>query len=240
MKRRIQFINMKMKRRFLLISLLLITAVLGTSIAASSMAWNRGPIPTFRIPDDQVPLDRVHTTGVEQAVQISDNSHPSSELTPSLPTIAQRVPDELVPENVNTIEMKQVITVPLNSSESGRESSFSTMGTITLIYGFHWYQFSPYAVAVAGYARTTSDFCTTKLYAEAKLYRNVSHQNNDWEFMERAESSQNWGCVMDSGEAKTGYWTAPNGTDWRVNTQHAAWWPGGSGSWSQVKYDSFP
>ncbi len=80
MKRRIQFIYMKMKRRFLLISLLLITAVLGTSIVASSMAWNRGPIPTFRIPDDQVPLDRVHTTGVEQAVQISDNSHPSSEL----------------------------------------------------------------------------------------------------------------------------------------------------------------
>jgi len=228
-----------MIRRLVKIStIMLLLVMLSTIVASGAIAQKHGPIPTFRVPDDQVPRDRVHTVGVEQVIQVSD-SHPSPESSPTWPTLPQRVPDEMVPENVNTVEMKQVITVPLSSSGANGGFPLSTTGTITLIYGFHWYQFSPYAVAVAGYARTKSDFCTTKLYAEAKLYRDMYH-HDDWEFMEKAESNQNWGCVMDSGEAKTNYWTAPNGANWRVNTTHAAWWPGGHGSWTRVKYDSFP
>jgi len=128
-------------------------------------------IPSIRIPDDQVPWERVRTAGVEHTVLASGES--PSFLNPELPLLSkpQRAPDDLVPEDVYTIKMEKTIKVPLAIGHAEDDAPSSTAGTITLTYGFHWFQFNPYAVAVAGYARTQSDFCATKLFAQATLYR---------------------------------------------------------------------
>ena len=74
---------------------------------ARPMVKDQNPTPTFptlRIPDDQVPLDRVHTVGVEQVIQVTD-SQPSSETTASSwPAHPLRVPDELASDDVKDIE----------------------------------------------------------------------------------------------------------------------------------------
>lgn len=88
----------------LLFSLFLLWQVM--PIVAHPLGKEQNPtptIPTLRIPDDQVPLDRVHTVGVEQVIQVSD-SQSSSETASSWPAIPQRVPDELTSEDAKTIE----------------------------------------------------------------------------------------------------------------------------------------
>jgi hypothetical protein len=221
--RKVKFVSM-----FLLLTLLLSASTAG--------AVEQEPPPEqvpVRIPSDQVPWDKVKFAGVKESVGIPPSE---SEAVAGKP-IPQRVPDDQVPEVVNRVEFKEVIAVPIAKEGIGR--LFGRSGTVTLTYGFYWYQWNPWNVAVAGYARTQSDFCATRLYAEAKLYRDVEHDGT-WEFMERDISNATGSCVTDSGEAKTGYWTAPNDTNWKVMTDHLAEWVGEKDSWTRVKYDSFP
>jgi hypothetical protein len=187
-----------------------------------------------RVPPDQVP-DEINIAGISESVQVS----PSEGETVAETLVPSRVPDDQVPDVVNKVEFREVITVPVADVGSAQPFGSLDSGTVTLTYGFYWYQFSPTHVAVAGYARTESDFCAQRLFAHVKLYRDVEH-NGTWEFMDEDDANATGLCVTDSGEAKTSFWTAPNNTDWKVNTEHLARWDGNTQTWERQKVDSFP
>jgi hypothetical protein len=207
---------------------------------APSRTMGQGPLSetvSLRVPDDQVP-EKVLKVGVGETISIG----PQADGGDSEGFISQKVPDDQIPEKVNKVEFKEVITLPMTDAR-GREllglATPRSRGTITLSYGFYWYQYSPTAVAVAGYARTQANFCCTRLYAWVVLRKDETHQG-DWDYVDDDDAENTGSCVYDSGEAKTSYWTAPNGTDWKVETDHSARWNGGSGFWERQKVDSFP
>jgi hypothetical protein len=170
-----------------------------------------------RVPTDQVP-DEVNVAGV--SVQVPPSK---SELDVKTP-VPKRVPDDEVPDRVNKVEYTKQVRA---------------LGMITYRYGFYWYQYTPGVVAVAGFAQTETDFCAERLYARARLYRDVEHDGT-WEFMDIDPSESTGACVKDSGEAKTDFWTAPNGTDWKVRSEHATEWDDQKDTWNGQKVDSFP
>lgn len=112
------------------------------------------------VPSDQVP-EKVNVAGVSESVLVFPAE---GEAITEIP-IPRRVPDDQVPAEVNKVEFTEVIAVPVAEVGSAQSSGSLDSGTVTLTYGFYWYQFSPTHVAVAGYARTESDFCAQRLYA---------------------------------------------------------------------------
>jgi len=222
-------------RRIKFLSIFMLLALLVS--AGPGGVMSQGP-PTAqvpaRVPSDQVP-EEVNVAGVSERVSVSPAE---SEVIAEQP-VPRRVPDDQVPAEVNKVEFTEVIAVPVAGVGSARPSGSLDSGTVTLTYGFYWYQFSPTHVAVAGYARTESDFCAQRLYAYVRLYRDVEH-DGIWEFMDEDDANATGACVTDSGEAKTSFWTAPNNTDWKVNTEHLASWDSNTQIWNRQKVDSFP
>jgi hypothetical protein len=120
---------------------------------------------------------------------------------------------------------------------SARGGQIPTLPTGTNFWGN--IQYTPDVVAVAGFAQTETDFCAERLYARARLYRDVEHDGT-WEFMDLDPSESTGACVKDSGEAKTNFWTALNGTDWKVRSEHVAQWDEQKDTWNGQKVDSVP
>ncbi len=215
-------------------------SVVGTGLillAVVMVAWTTTPAPVpARVPPDQVP-DHVNNAGIHERLNIGSSIAAPRRffLTP----VPARIPWNKAPRAVHKVSYTEVVTVSLKSNNTGTSQSPLETGTVTLSYGFYWYRWNPWYVAVAGYARTQTDFCAQRLYARAALYRDVEHTGN-WEYMEMDESEARGSCVTDSGEALTGYWTAPNGTDWKDKTLHTAQWDDNSQSWARQKVDSFP
>ena len=218
---------------------LLITLVLLLSIAPDRI-MGQGPssetIPS-RVPDNQVP-QKVYKVGVDEGISIGPQANGGD----GEGFVSQRIPADQVPQQVNKVEFKEVITLPMTNVRAKELLGSETVrnpDTITLSYGFYWYQFSSTAVAVRGYARTQADFCCTRLFTWVVLSKDEFHQGN-WEYVDEDDAESTGICVQDSGEAQTSYWTAPNNTDWKVDTDHSARWDGGSGFWERQKVDSFP
>jgi hypothetical protein len=219
--------------RFVSTVALIITLLLSVGLSAAQGQQPPAEAVPARVPDDQVPA-QVNVAGVSEKQTILPAQ------SDGLAAIPSRVPEDQIPAIVNKVEFTEVITVSLVSARDlDGSSGVATPGTVTLSYGFYWYQWNPWTVAVAGYARTQADFCCTKLRAKAVLWRDVEH-DGIWEYMDEKLAERTGICVTDSGEAMTGYWTAPNNTDWKVVTSHFAQWVGGSQAWDRVKYDSFP
>lgn len=216
------------------LSVFVLLALLLSASSAGVMGQEPPEQVPVRIPPDQAP-EYVNVAGVSERVQVlsSESEAPADKPAP------EKVPDDQVPQVVNKVGFREAITVPVASVSSGQMFGTLDSGTVTLSYGFYWFQLNPSTVAVAGYARTESDFCAQSLFAKATLYRDVEHDGT-WEYMEEDESSATGACVTDSGEARTGYWTAPNNTDWKVRTLHRAQWDGNWQSWERQKVDSFP
>jgi len=225
--------DVKMVLKLLSPLLLIIAVTLAlTSYGKTIYAkWMSAPDLTTvpaRVPPDQVP-EKVNVAGVNVVIQLPQSANKMDANKP----VPERVPDEEVPERVNKVERIKVIRIPIITSAG------QTLGTLTYRYGFYWYQYNSSTVAVAGFARTQADFCTQRLFARVKLYRDVMH-NGNWQFMDRNQSERTGVCVTDSGEARTGYWTAPNGTDWMVRTEHLARWNNHTETWNGQAVDSFP
>ena len=214
--------KMKFLSLFVLLALLL-SAESGEVIGLGSPMES---VPA-RVPPDQVP-DEVNVAGVSVQVQVPP---PKSELDVKTP-VPKRVPYDEVPDRVNKVEHTRQV-------RAATTDVTRPLGTITYRYGFYWYQYTPDVVAVAGFAQTETGFCAERLYARARLYRDVEHDGT-WEFMDLDPSESTGACVKDSGEAKTNFWTALNGTDWKVRSEHVAEWDEQKDTWNGQKVDSFP
>lgn len=190
--------------------------------------------PPARIPAEQAP-NVVYRAGVIESVGFSTVS-PKTKSDESIP---RRIPKEQAPESVKKVEFVETFAFPLAGSAEGGGTALDAPGTVTLSFGFYWYQFSPSYVAVAGYARTETSFCATRVYAKSRLYRDVEHDGT-WEYMDDATQEQTGTCVTDSGEALTDYWTAPNNTSWKNYSSHYVSWNGGGEGWERTVFDAFP
>lgn len=187
-----------------------------------------------RVPPEEVP-DHVNKVGVSETA-------PGSSATAPLPPetfVPAYIPKELAPESVNKVEYTETITVSFATAATEDATAARAPDTVTLSYGFYWYPYGPYYVAVAAYARTQTDFCATRVYAKSQLYRDVEHDDS-WEYMDDDTKEQTGTCVTDSGEALTAYWTAPNNTNWKNYASHYVAWNGGGEGWDRTIYDSYP
>jgi hypothetical protein len=183
------------------------------------------------VPPDQVP-DEVNIADVSISIQVP----PSESKADAEKPVPRQIPDDEVPDEVHKVEYTETVTISAPAATMGVAQP---LGVVTLRFGFYWYQYTPDLVAVAGFAQTTADFCCNRLFARVKLYRDVEH-TGDWEFMDIDQSEATGSCVTDSGEAKTHFWSARNGTDWKVKTEHLARWDGHTDTWNRQKVDSFP
>lgn len=218
--------------------------LLSTGISNQSLAGSVRAEPTplssvamdvpLRVPPEEVP-DTVNRTGVSETVQ--DNSAATMP-QPEAPVPAY-IPKEQAPQAVRKFVVTETITTTFPPIATGDTAVPRAPETVTLSYGFYWYTYGPYNVAVAGYARTQTDYCATRVYAKSHLYRDVEHDDT-WEFMDDDTAEQTGTCVMDSGEALTDYWTAPNNTNWKNYTTHYSEWNGSGQGWDRTMYDSFP
>ena len=186
-------------------------------------------VPTC-VPPNQVP-DEVNIASVRVSVQA-----PSSEEQPTEKWAPRRVPPNEVPEEVNYAVYTKTVRIP--SKALGLAQPLDNV-TVTLTYGFHWYQYSPYFVAVRGIARTQTDSCVQRIRAQAKLYYDPENDGT-FTYLDQDVKDVTGICVTDSGLAATGYWTAPNGTNWKVKTYHLITVNGQTSTWEFTKYDSFP
>lgn len=187
-----------------------------------------------RIPAEQAPA-QVNRAGVSELVE----SNAVSPIAIPEASIPRRIPKEEAPKSVRKVEFVETFVAPLTGSAGESEAALNAPGTVTLSFGFYWYQFNPYYVAVAGYARTQTNFCATRVYAKSHLYRDVEHDDT-WEYMDDATREQTGTCVTDSGEALTDYWTAPNNTSWKNYSAHYVSWSGGGEGWDRTIFDAFP
>lgn len=214
-----------MRGKALLVGIVFLTLTLSAwSVQASGHRPSANPVPS-RVPPDQVP-EELNVAGVSVQVPTSGSEGHGEGL------VSRRVPENEVPDHVNKVAVN--VQVP-----AGTSAIRWLQGTITYTYGFYWFQYSPDAVAVAGFAQTKTNFCAQRLFARVKLYNDVQHDGT-WEFKEVEQSEATGACVVDSGEARTGFWTAPNGTDWMVRTSHLAQWNGRTDTWNGQKVGSFP
>lgn len=190
--------------------------------------------PPARIPAEQAPRV-VYWAGVIESIE----SHAVPPNTVSDQSVPRRIPKDQAPESVKKVEFVETLVFPLAGSAEGGGAALDAPGTVTLSFGFYWYQFSPSYVAVAGYARTQTSFCATRVYAKSRLYRDVEHDGT-WEYMNDATQEQTGTCVTDSGEALTDYWTAPNNTSWKNYSSHYVSWNGGGEGWDRTVFEAFP
>ncbi len=216
-----------MLKRFTALMMLMVVFIVIGSAQVPGQHLLTAQVPD-RVPPEQVP-EKVNVVSVQVSKPVG--GHAAGMDSP----VPQRVPDEEVPAKVNVVEQVKVVTVRGSPTLAGGQP----LGTITYRYGFYWFQYNATNVAVAGFAQTTTNFCAQRLFARVKLYRDVEHTGN-WEFRKVKQSERTGACVVDSGEARTGFWTAPNGADWMVKTEHLAHWDSNTETWNGQKVDSFP
>ncbi|PKO21650.1 MAG: hypothetical protein CVU38_13645 [Chloroflexi bacterium HGW-Chloroflexi-1] len=232
--RKVRFVSV-----FVVLALLLTIGPSNKSLAGSARGEPvppqgvRADVPA-RVPPAEVP-DEVNKVGVSETV--GESSASISSMPEGL--VPRRIPKEQAPKSVKKVESTETVATSFAGTVAEGATAPRAPGTVTLSYGFYWYQYSSNYVAVAAYARTQTDFCATRVYVKPHLYRDVEHDGT-WEYMDDDTKEQTGTCVTDSGAALTDYWTAPNNTNWKNYSSHYVDWNGGGEGWERTTYDSFP
>ena len=193
------------------------------------------PTPPARVPD-RIPAEEAPGE-VNQATSTETVYIPPSEgqsAPPRKPT-PERIPAEEAPDELNQALYTETAHVP--GGVLGMPQPFLS---VTLTYGFEWYQHNPWTVGVSGVARTEADDSVQEISARARLWRDEEH-DGIWEYLETSPDAKDLGaCGMDSAKAQTGFWFSPDGTTWKVKTFHYIIVNGQKTTWEKTKYDCLP